>query len=102
MSDYYVLNENNDPVAVSDVMEWARMFENGDRRRVAHTVIGEASISTVFLGVDHSHGHGPPILFETMIFGGEHDQHQDRCSTWKGAEAMHETACSLVRGNSAK
>ena len=26
-------------------------------------------VSTVWLGLDHAHGDGPPILFETMVFG---------------------------------
>lgn len=25
-------------------------------------------VSTVFLGIDHSFGFGPPLLFETMVF----------------------------------
>lgn len=35
---------------------------------------------------------GPPILFETMIFGGEHDQYQERCSTWEQARKAHPDA----------
>jgi hypothetical protein len=46
-------------------------------------------VSTVFLGLDHQWGDGPPLVFETMIFGGEHDQYQERYSTWDEAEAGH-------------
>jgi hypothetical protein len=53
-------------------------------------------VSTVFLGLDHAWGKGPPMLFETMIFGGEHDQYQERCSTWEQAEEMHRRACALA------
>jgi hypothetical protein len=34
-----------------------------------------------------------------MIFGGQHDQYTNRCSTWDEAEKMHEEAVALVRGN---
>lgn len=78
--------------------EWARWFGSSDRT-VRRTETGGAAISTVFLGLDHSFGGGPPLLFETMIFGGEHDGYQDRCSTWAQAEAQHEEACALVRRN---
>jgi hypothetical protein len=50
-------------------------------------------ISTVFLGIDHNHlRQGPPILFETMIFGGPYDQYMDRYCTWAEAEAGHARA----------
>src|ERR1035437_632572 len=40
---------------------------------VGQTVIGKVNISTIFLHIDHRFGDGSPLLFETMIFGGEHD-----------------------------
>lgn len=42
-------------------------------RRVAQDYIGDVHISTVFLPIDHGWGEGPPILFETMVFGYEGD-----------------------------
>jgi hypothetical protein len=33
-------------------------------------------VSTVFLGTNHSFGFEPPLLFETMIFGGRFDDYQ--------------------------
>jgi hypothetical protein len=92
--DTYTLR-NRVAVPVSDD-EWKRLPM--EDRRVAKTEIGPVTISTVFLGLDHGLGDGPPRLFETMIFGGEHDEYQDRCSTWEEAEAQHEVACALVRG----
>jgi len=47
-------------------------------------------ISTAFLGSDHNHREdGPPLLFETMIFGGAEDGAQVRCSTYEQALAQH-------------
>lgn len=73
---YWILDGHN-IVGTDDVIVWSRWFENKYARRVAQDVIGEASVSMVFLGLDHSFDDdGPPLLFETMIFGGLHDQDQ--------------------------
>lgn len=96
-SIHYILN-GHEPVPC-DVMTWARAFESSNRI-VAKTTVGEARVSTVFLGLDHGFGHGPPLLFETMIFGGPHDQYQERCSTWDEALAEHAKAVKLVEGES--
>jgi hypothetical protein len=58
-------------------------------------------VSTVFLGLNHRHGEGEPLIFETMIFpqeidDGELDFYQERCSTWEQAVAQHERACVAV------
>lgn len=95
MTDKYIL-EGKKPVK-ADLTTWAKWFEAGnDNRRVASTAKGHVLVSTVFLGLDHQWGDGPPMIFETMIFGGEHDQYQERCSTWEEAEAMHKKACELA------
>jgi hypothetical protein len=80
------------------MLEWARWFENPTSRIVDTTTIGKVRVSTIFLGLDHNfYDDGPPILWETMIFGGEHDQYQDRCAGgWEQAEAMHMKAVALV------
>lgn len=95
MSDNYIL-EGHKAVKIDDVITWARMFEKTDRV-VRKTTIGDAEVSTVFLGLDHQYGDGPPLLFETMVFGGKLDQEQDRCTTWEEAEVMHEAMCERVR-----
>jgi hypothetical protein len=51
-------------------------------------VIGEVRVSTVFLGIDHA-WEGPPLLFETMVFGGPLDEEMERYSTWEEAERGH-------------
>jgi hypothetical protein len=80
-----------------DLYTWASWFGDIDNRRVAHTDISaDVHVSTVFLGIDHAFSDGPPLLFETMIFGGKHDEYQERCSTWEQAEAMHKRAVALA------
>jgi len=94
MDRYYIL-EGKEPV-LCDFMTWIRWKENFDNRRVAKTEIGKVRISTVFLGIDHNWGDGPPILFETMVFGGELDQEQERYSTWEEAKVGHRQMVAMV------
>lgn len=94
VSDKFIL-EGKTPVP-ADLMTWAKWFESADRH-VAKDEIGDVWISTVFLGIDHQWGDGPPLIFETMIFGGKHDQYQTRASTWDEAEKQHAEAVALVR-----
>lgn len=95
--DKFIL-EGRTPVPV-DWMTWAKWFETADDKRVVgKSDFGDARVSTVFLGLNHRWDDGPPLLFETMIFGGEHNDWQDRCSTWEEAEDMHQKACAIARG----
>ena len=79
--DHYILGgPDGKRVIPVDVMTWAKSF--GDTsRRVAETTIKQPNrllwalgarpdywVSTVFLGLDHNWGVGPPLIFETMVF----------------------------------
>ena len=95
---HYILNDDHTISEVEDVIEWAGLFENGNRQ-IYDDTIGDVRISTVFLGLNHGYDPDqPPILFETMIFGGDRDQEMCRCSTYEQCESMHKTACGAVRG----
>ena len=92
MIDKYTL-DGKKPIECEDLLTWAKWFETANRH-VAQDERDGVRVSTVFLGLDHRFGvDGPPILFETMIFGGPHDQDQDRYSTWEEAEAGHAEMC---------
>lgn len=89
MSDWYVLDDDNNVVGPVDLMEAAR-FHKSDRRFVAKTKVYEGcEVSTVFLGLDHRFGDGPPLVFETLVFGGTEDGEGDRYSTYAEAVAGH-------------
>ena len=93
---YYKLDENGHPQPCS-VKEWTTSFEDHETRIVAYNQIGDVTVSTVFLGLDHNFsGVGPPTLFETMIFGGELDQYQERYATRDDAVAGHVKALEMV------
>lgn len=99
MTGHYIL-EGKIPVKVYSLIKWGEWFEKADRNVARDTfVIGSdaSTVSTVFLGLDYNFGGGPPILFETMVFGGELDQEQERCSTWDQAEQMHKDMCAKVK-----
>ncbi len=85
-----------------DVLEWAEQFEKATDRQVAKTTVplgqGDAAdVSTVFLGLDHSFGEGPPLIFETMVFGGELDQECERYTTETEALFGHDRMVAKVQ-----
>lgn len=92
---YWILDKDRQPVRVDDAKVWAEFFSSPERI-VAQEMIGNVKVSTVFLGLDHQFGDGPPLLFETMIFGGKHDEFCDRCATWEEVEIMHQQAVLKV------
>lgn len=87
---YFYVLDGVTPVPVSEFLE--------RNKRLKIDEVGEVTVSTVFLGVDHNWSDvGPPVLFETMIFGGEHDEYQQRYSSYADALAGHERAVDLVK-----
>jgi hypothetical protein len=87
------------PVPESDVSKWGEWMGHFEENcRIARTEWGDVAVSTVFLGIDHNWFGRTPILFETMIFGGEHDQYQERYETIDDALRGHERAVGLVKG----
>jgi len=94
INDKYILDGHE--VKPVDLMAWAKWFETAERHVAKTKINDDVHVSTVFLGLDHSFGAGPPLLFETMIFGGEHDQYIDRYETWEQAEAGHKKAVEIA------
>ena len=93
----YVLNASGEPIAETNPLKWARWFQTADRE-VARDGHGNVNVSTVFLGLDHSFGAGPPVLWETMIFGGAHDEYQKRYTSRVDALTGHARAVALAFG----
>jgi len=95
MGDKYILDENRKPVLCEDLMAWAKWVEESERT-MKKTEKNGIKVSTMFLGLDHSFGDGPPMLYETVIFGGEHDQYQERYATEEEALKGHTKAEELA------
>jgi hypothetical protein len=94
---YYVLNDNNEPVVERDTNKFCKWIESNDNRRIAYTKVGSKAVSTVFLGIDHGFDGGPPVLFETMVFGGKFNEYMERYCTYEGALEGHEETVRLVK-----
>jgi hypothetical protein len=87
--DLYILR-GREIVPCSDVLSWADWYERADRKVACAHFRDGSRVSTVFLGLDHNFtGKGPPILFETKVFGGALDDETTRASTWEEAARQH-------------
>jgi len=93
----YILR-NRKPVEVDEVT-WSHWFgAHRDERIVGRWEFGDIVVSTTFLGIDHNlFGEGPPILFETMVFGGPDGGRMWRYATWEEAEKGHMMVCVAER-----
>lgn len=89
-----------DPAGHPISHEQMGMLKWGTKPRVdlvGRTFHGPLEISTVWLGIDHGHGHGPPLIFETMIFGPDVCELAARYSTWEDAAAGHASLVGWLR-----
>lgn len=100
---WYILDDNNIPMQMEDDLAactW--LFNNQHRKRVAATTLADGVwVSTVFLGIDHSWGTGPPVLFETMVFSNETfngiDTYTNRYCTYTDAMVGHRRVVDKLR-----
>lgn len=103
----YILDEDGNPKRERDDLKWAMWFEYShrskgkDNRILAQDHIGSVRVSTVFLGLDHAFPPNPkkPVLWETMIFGGEHDDWMRRYCTRAEAIIGHNEAVEMVKAS---
>jgi hypothetical protein len=87
-------DRNGNPISVA---EWTELFHTAEYKQVQVTEGGGVRVSTVWLGIDHGFGNAArPLIFETMVFGGGHDQEQWRYATEQEARAGHAEVCSAV------
>ena len=105
----YLLDESGDPVLEKDTVKWAILYGKRSNKIVHSGIAGnykedDVTISTVFLGLDHSTDEGgEPMIFETMVFGGKHDGLCQRYSTPGQARTGHyelyETIAKELKGS---
>ena len=91
---YYILIDKK-PVVCHDTTLWLK-YQSENSRVVDRTSFGEVEVSTVFLGWEHGKDEGVPILFETLVFGGEYDGYMLRYTSWDDAVNGHEEVCKMV------
>ena len=96
---FYKLDNKRRVVGPITDLQWIEWMASTpqESRVVKQTTIGEFEISTVFLGIDtHPNASGEPLVFETMIFGGNLDGGTRRVSTWNRALENHRAACAMI------
>lgn len=76
--------------------EWSERHSRGDWR-VAQDRLGEAWVSTIWNGIDAGPLDEPPVIFETVIFGGPYDRYEWGYSTEVEAKAGHERVVEALR-----
>lgn len=96
---FWILAEDGrTPILTNDMKLVSRMFNDHEKKVVGRNRDEERDItvSTVFLAFDHGWEPGKPVLFETMVFGGEDDGYIRRYHTWEEAERGHGLICGRV------
>lgn len=96
MVGQYILNDAGEPVAVDDLYDWGRWLSETDRHVAKAVLRGGVTVSTVFLGLDHSFCEDGPPVWETMIFGGPHDGTQWRYVSREDAVTGHDAALAMA------
>lgn len=87
--DTYILVDRV-PVREPDTLKWAEWFsESREERVVAQEEVGSVTVSTVFLGLNHSFDGCGLEIFETMVFRRGESIMCQRASTWEEAENNH-------------
>jgi hypothetical protein len=80
------------------MQQWAQMFEDEGYRHIARDVIGPdepldtaplITVSTLWLGLNHDWRSDEPLIYETIIIGGEHDATGMRHATERRAREGH-------------
>lgn len=99
-SPYYKLDEAGAPVPCENILEWAAWFaQNQETRVVVKTELSSGTtVSTVFLGIDHGFHGDEPVLWETMMFGGDYDLACDRYRSRNDALVGHELWVLVAKG----
>lgn len=93
----FILDKEGNPEPCHDLVKWANFIARGPRR-VAFDKLMMAEVSTVFVGLNHAIDPTvPPILWETMVFGGKLDGEMARYDSEAAARVGHIQMVDRVR-----
>ena len=77
---------------------WAEWLETAPNRVLKRDALPDGVVvTTMFMGVNLTAAEFPPVLWETMIFGGAHHGHHERYMTRRTALQGHRAAVTLAR-----
>ena len=89
---HYIYNADGEPVPEPNMNAYMA-FVKEHRIQKKDFLADGTEISTVFLGIDHQYGDGPPLVFETMVFASADSGIEQDCrryTTRDEAMAGHE------------
>jgi hypothetical protein len=91
-----VYDRNGTPISLE---RYSELLQDLAYRHVRVTAIGDdVEVSTVWLGIDHNFTRvGPPLIFETLVFGGALDGQGERWPNEDAAFAGHDQWVARVR-----
>ena len=96
-----ILDDAGEPVQC-DVLTWGVWLQTADRARVIAAdrdegaAPGGVEVSTIFLGLNHQWREGPPVLWESLVFGGPLAGTQRRYASRADALRGHQDLCRAV------
>jgi hypothetical protein len=95
--------ETGELTPATDLIEWAITFERVDKH-VGYDEVSGFIVSTVFMGINHTWGHGRPHWFETIVFRQMDNKRmlgrlidQWRYATLEEARSGHKAAVEAVQ-----
>jgi len=89
MSRYYTLKDGV-VTPCDDLIKWGRWLEKANRIVECTHITSQIDVSTVFLGLDYRFSDvGQPIVFETLVFGGDFDGEMNRYTSLDAAKQGH-------------
>jgi hypothetical protein len=97
MKEWGVLMERKQSVRFAS--EDGETSPDEDPTRIGSDHVGDLWVSTVWLGLNHNYGDGPPLIFETMVFptGSYSEEYCQRYSTKEQAKEGHDRVVADLR-----
>ena len=72
---------------ITDTLVWAKLFEDQAYKRIAETTLADGRwVSTVWLGLNHNYGTGPPLIFKSMVFPSQDNMNELDCERYSTEE----------------
>lgn len=101
----FILDKLGKPIQVENSTVWAAWFAKSHKERAIATFSLNKKgsnlnfvVCTVFLGVDHNmYDVGPPLLYETAVFGGILDGERILSATKEEAKRAHEKMIQIQK-----